>query len=132
MKTIEQYKNELELNQHQVALLMHLEEVEGETITQELAEEVEAWDESEYYDHGQYELRVLTDEEADDAWEESLDNYIEECIYPEMPDHLQNYFDETKWKQDAKYDGRGHSLSSYDGCEFEQQVDGEWFMVYRV
>src|SRR6185312_11257160 len=28
--------------------------------------------------------RVLTDEEADEAWEESLDSYIEECITPEL------------------------------------------------
>jgi hypothetical protein len=27
---------------------------------------------------------VLTDDEADEKWEESLDNYIEECIQPEI------------------------------------------------
>ena len=28
-------------------------------------------------------------------------------------------------------DGRGHFLSSYDGNEYEQQVDGEYFYIYK-
>lgn len=71
---------------------------------------------------------VLTDDEADEAWEESLDSYLEECIYPELPDYLVNYFDEEAWKRDARYDGRGHSLNHYDGSEEEQ--DG--YLIYRT
>lgn len=62
---------------------------------------------------------VLDDSEADDAWDESLDSYLEECIYPELPSNMAQYFDSEKWKRDARYDGRGHSLSSYDGDEIE-------------
>ena len=40
--------------------------------------------------------------------------------------------DEEKWKNDARHDGRGHCLSSYDGHEHEVKVDGEWFYIYRV
>ena len=47
--------------------------------------------------------------------DEHLDSYIEECL--EIPEHLRFYFDEEKWKDDARMDGRGHSLSSYDGHE---------------
>jgi len=87
----------------------------------------------ERYDRGKESYRVLTDFEAEEAWEESLDSYIDECL--EIPKHLRFYFDEDKWKSDAKTDGRGHSLSSYDGEEnsVEVEIDGtEYeFYIYR-
>lgn len=75
--------------------------------------------------------RVLTDNEADDAWEASLDNYLEECVYPELPENMKRYFDDDAWKRDAKMDGRGHSLSSYDGNEYDQTVNGTTYYLYR-
>ncbi len=82
---------------------------------------------------------VLTNEEAEEKWEESLDGYIEECNTPELDKldtlgNLQYYvsFDEEKWKRDARMDGRGHSLSSYDGNENEETVNGETFYIYRI
>ena len=63
------------------------------------------------------EYAIGTDDEADYAWDQALDSYIDECIEPELPDSFMSYFDEEKWKRDARIDGRGHSLSSYDGCE---------------
>lgn len=80
---------------------------------------------------------VLTDEEADEKWEESLDNYIEECIQPEIDKidvgNLSYYikFDEELWKRDARMDGRGHSLSIYDGNENEETVNGVTYYIYR-
>ena len=76
------------------------------------------------------EYAVGTDSEADDAWDKSLDSYLEECIYPELKGTVaENYFDYEKWKRDAKFDGRGHSLSSYDGEEIEL---GGNFYAYRT
>jgi|688.fasta_scaffold382403_2 hypothetical protein len=83
---------------------------------------------------------ILTDEEADEKWEESLDNYIEECITPEIDKlsegagNLSYYitFDEESWKRDARMDGRGHSLSSYDGHENEETIEGTTFYIYRT
>ena len=83
---------------------------------------------------------VLTDAEADVKWEESLDSYIEECITPEIDKlsegagNLSYYitFDEETWKRDARMDGRGHSLSSYDGHENEETIEGETFYIYRT
>jgi hypothetical protein len=83
------------------------------------------------FEYGSEEYLVCTDDEADELWEESLDNYLEECIYPELQGNLKNYFDDEKWKQDAKFDGRGHSLSGYDGRENYEDVDGETFYIYR-
>lgn len=76
------------------------------------------------------EYAVGTDSEADDAWNQSLDSYLEECIYPELKGTVaENYFDDEKWKRDAKFDGRGHSLSSYDGEEIELGGD---FYAFRT
>jgi hypothetical protein len=69
------------------------------------------------------EYTVYTDDEADKAWDEELDNYVEECLMPEIKDEtLKRYFDFDRWKEDAQNDGRGHSLSRYDGCENEQII----------
>jgi len=43
-----------------------------------------------------------------------------------------NYFDEDAWKYDAKMDGRGHSLASYDGNENEETVNDETYYIYRI
>jgi len=72
-----------------------------------------------------------TDEEMDDAWDEDLDNYLEECVYPDLPDTLRNYFDDEAWKSDARMDGRGHSLNRYDGSEESVEIDGVWYFAYR-
>lgn len=90
--------------------------------------EVEEYDEDDYNN----DYLVLTDDEADEKWEESLDSYLEECIYPELQGNLSNYFDDDKWKRDARYDGRGHSLSLYDGNENEENVNGTTYFIYRI
>ena len=77
------------------------------------------------------EYEVLTDEEADDRWEEELNNYIDECVYPEIPEYLRNYFNEERWKDDARIDGRGHAISRYDGEENYEEVNGTTYYIYR-
>lgn len=78
---------------------------------------------------GNKEWRVLTDSEADTAWDESLDSYIDDCM--EIPEQVKPYFDREKFKDDAKHDGRGHSLNSYDGEEIEVQTDNGTYYLYR-
>lgn len=87
-----------------------------------------------YRDSDAYNLDylVLTDDEADEAWEENLNSYLEECVYPEIAPPLRGYFDDEKWKRDAKYDGRGHSLSTYDGTEIEFNNEHETIYLYRT
>lgn len=74
---------------------------------------------------------VLTDEEADKQWDEYLDNYIDECILPELPENFRFYFDSDSWKNDAKIDGRG-ILSFYDGAEYDEIVNGTNYCIYRI
>lgn len=116
--------NELNERMEAVAILLGLDEEEK----QELREG--GWNDNiiEYYNE---EYEVLTDEEADDRWEEELNNYIDECIRPELPEFLGNYFDEEAWKRDARFDGRGHSISRYDGCENEIKVNDTYYYIYR-
>ena len=102
-----------------------------------LGVEVEELNVSPYDDnvieYGNKEYLVVTDDEADEYWEQHLDNYLDEIIYPELPEHLRNYFDDEAWKSDARYDGRAHSLARYDGNEAEitvysgDTIDGEKF-----
>jgi hypothetical protein len=84
------------------------------------------------YNYYNQEYMVLTDSEADDAEDEALNNYLEECVYPELPDHLSCYFDDEAWKRDARMDGRGHLLATYDGNEYEETVEGTTYYIYRV
>ena len=65
------------------------------------------------------EFAVGTEYEAEDAWEEALDSYLDEVVLPDLEGTLANYFDRDAWKRDAKFDGRGHALSCYDGNEVE-------------
>jgi len=74
------------------------------------------------------EYAIGTDEECDDAWGENLEDYIDECILPELNERYHLYFNREKWKSDARYDGRGHALSGYDG--YENEVDGLYY--YRI
>lgn len=81
-----------------------------------------------YASDGEY--LVVTDEEADRLWDEELDQYIDDCM--EIPERLRNYFDVSRWKADARIDGRGHALSSYDGSEHMVEIDGEQFFIFRT
>ena len=80
-------------------------------------------------------LLVLDDDEADAREDEELDSYIDECL--EIPENLRFYFDDEKWKRDARLDGRGHIISRYDGCENEYCIEFDddskvWIFIYRM
>jgi len=83
---------------------------------------------SETRDDGEY--LVVTDDEADELWDQSLDSYIDDCL--EIPETMAAYFDREAWKKDARMDGRGHSLSGYDGEECEETVDDVTYYIYRT
>ena len=82
------------------------------------------------YSYYREEYLVLTDEEADEEEDRQLDNYIDECL--DIPEHIKPYFDEEKWKDDARMDGRGHIISTYDGCEHNEDVNGTTYYIYRI
>jgi hypothetical protein len=78
---------------------------------------------------GGEEYRVLDESDKETAWGDSLENYLDECVEGSNGP----YFDRDKWKRDARIDGAGQALSSYDGEENEFRTDGdEWWFLYRV
>lgn len=81
---------------------------------------------------GNKEWIIVTDQEGDELWDEHLDNYIDDCVMSEIPKYYQNYFDSEKFKQDCKFNGRGHSLAGYDGYENTQNVNGTTYYIYRT
>lgn len=76
---------------------------------------------------------VMTDKEADDAYERALENYVEDVIMPEIPEAYQMYFDDRRWKDDAYVNGsRGEELNRYDGVEHMETVDGVDYYIYQT
>jgi len=72
------------------------------------------------------EFLVLDDEDA----EAEHDRYLEQLLDDPgcVPGADGPYFDRERWMRDAKMDGRGASLASYDGDELEC---GDYF-AYRI
>lgn len=104
---------------------------QGLTIIETLEEiEVSSHDNCLLEYAGNYYL-VGGDEAMDEAWDESLENYIDECILPELPEIYQKYFDNEAFKKDCWSDGRAHSLNRYDGGEAEEEVEGITIYIYR-
>lgn len=122
------YDDKTEEEKKVIALAMHLCDGLYDDLTEEEKQE-KIEEAQEAIEDGDYE--VMTDIEADDRWEEELDGYLQECIYPDLPENMRYYFDDEKWKQNARYDGRGHSISRYDGEEHEQRVGSDVFYIYR-
>lgn len=80
---------------------------------------------------GSKEWLVVTDDEADELWDQDLENYLDECVLHEMPEMAQRYFDREAWKRDARIDGRAHSLNRYDGNEEWEEINGTTYYIYR-
>lgn len=94
-----------------VALALHLETITPDILArypeQTTEEEEETFTESlddakDLIDDGDY--LSLDDEEADSLLDERLEEYIDDIILPELPEHLQAYFGSASWKRDARID----------------------------
>jgi hypothetical protein len=74
------------------------------------------------------EYRVLTDDEADSA----MEDYVDEDMWKQAVEADQTTDSFEDWRDDViNMDGRG-SLASYDGEEREIEIDGETYYIYRV
>lgn len=115
------------------ALAKFLEDA-GELIgPEDLEDIVESRYDKRVFEFGGAEYLVLSDREADEAFSDYLDNYINDVVLDEIPEGYRAYFDWEKFKRDVELsDGRGPTLSSYDGEENEVNVGGEWYFIYRV
>jgi len=78
------------------------------------------------------EYLVLTEDEKEEVWDERLESYLDDgCVAgADGP-----YFDREKWKRDARFDGAGHCIASYDGAEEEVdtgKAGAGWYYIYRI
>lgn len=110
-------------NERIIALTQHLD-CEANELTEDYNDQIINLGDAQYL--------VVTDDEANDLWEEDLNNYIDDCIVPELPEQYQSYFDYEAWKRDARMDGRAHSLARWDGKEHEVEINGTTYYIYRV
>jgi hypothetical protein len=90
----------------------------------------------DFYDACVYEVEgmdvlVVTEFQREVQWNESLENYIDECVLPEMHRVAQRWFDAEAWKRDARFDGAGISLAHYDHEEHEYKFGDHWIYIYR-
>ena len=85
------------------------------------------WDQAESEMDSNY--KVLTDDEATKAFEDSVKSSVDDTI-AELPDHLQRYFDREEYIYD-NFDDRGAQLSTYDGREHEVSINGTTYYIYK-
>lgn len=70
--------------------------------------------------------------EMDVEWEKDLENVLDDCILPEAKlGQYERYFDREQWIEDAKQDGRGHSLNRWDGSEEEAKINETYYYAYQ-
>ena len=112
-------------------------------------EEAEDWEEEEILNRiTELEERKEEISEDDDNWEyteEAKQRYVEERMDEVkndpmdalrnwgMEDRVADFIDEDAFIEDVvSTDGRGHTLSSYDGNENEITFNDEWYYIYRT
>ena len=136
-----------ELSREGEALIDAIDEDLGD-LYEEL-EEAEDWEEEEIQDRiTELEERKEEISEDEDNWEytqEAKDRYVERRMDEVkddpmdalrnwgMEDRVADFMDEDSFIEDViSTDGRGHTLSSYDGEEGEVSFNDEWYYVYRT
>ena len=73
---------------------------------------------------------VVDDSEADERAIAAAEDYVQECVLSDLHVDIAMYYNKEQHALDIlDADGRGHVLSSYDGEEHEQAVDGvTWYL----
>lgn len=85
------------------------------------------------FEYGDAVWVVLSSFEYDWAAEQCLDQYIDDIVLPELPEHYRQYFDRARFARDAECSGDlGSLLDGYGDGIHEQLLDGEWFYIVRV
>jgi len=107
--------NELDEDQQKIVALMEVADLDWNEADM-------AIDEYDYY--------VYTEEQADEAFEEAIDNYIDDCVLSEIPPQYRNYFDRDVFMKDCLMDGRG-ILASYDNEEKYTTILDTKYYIYR-
>lgn len=114
-----------------IALMKHLD-ITPEEAYYDIAEAKYG---NNYYTYGNKEYQVLTDSEADDEERGYVEQLIEDCYLSDLTRNNKNhpvlqFIDMDAWL-DSWCGNRGENLSSWDGCEHDEEVNGTTYYIYR-
>ena len=131
-------KDEIEKINEEIGRLQEdLEELDSDVeieVTQDRIDELEERKEDIKIDDDNYEY-------TEDAKDEYVERRMDEVRYDPvgflrdfgMEESVKDFIDEDEFIDGVvEQDGRGHTLSSYDGVENEVSFDDEWYYIYRT
>ena len=131
-------KDEIEKINEEIGRLQEdLEELDSDVeieVTQDRIDELEERKEDIKMDDDNYEY-------TQDAKDEYVERRMDEVRYDPvgflrdfgMEESIKDFIDEDAFIDGVvESDGRGHTLSSYDGVENEVSFDDEWYYIYRT
>lgn len=77
--------------------------------------------------------RIMSEPDYQVYSNELINDYIDECVLPEIPDYLQSYFDTEKFIRDIDYAGdRDGLVAIYDGAVHEAKINDEYYKLWRI
>lgn len=77
--------------------------------------------------------KIYDNEDADEAYTDAIDDFIDDVILFQMGDKLQRFFCRDLYMSEFKRDScRANMLASYDGKELEQEVMGTNYYIFKV
>ena len=131
-------KDEIEKINEEIGRLQEdLEELDSDVeieVTQDRIDELEERKEDIEMDDDNYEY---TEEAKDEYVERRMDEVRNDPVGFlrdfGMEESIKDFIDEDEFIEGViEADGRGHTLSSYDGVENEVSFDDEWYYIYRT
>ena len=131
-------KDEIEKINEEIGRLQEdLEELDSDVeieVTQDRIDELEERKEDIKMDDDNYEY---TEEAKDEYVERRMDEVRDDPVGFlrdfGMEESIKDFIDEDEFIEGViESDGRGHTLSSYDGVENEVSFDDEWYYIYRT
>ena len=131
-------KDEIEKINEEIGRLQEdLEELDSDVeieVTQDRIDELEERKEDIKMDDDNYEY---TEEAKDEYVERRMDEVRNDPVGFlrdfGMEESIKDFIDEDEFIEGViEADGRGHTLSSYDGVENEVSFDDEWYYIYRT
>jgi len=131
-------KDEIEKINEEIGRLQEdLEELDSDVeieVTQDRIDELEERKEDIEMDDDNYEY---TEEAKDEYVERRMDEVRNDPVGFlrdfGMEESIKDFIDEDEFIEGViESDGRGHTLSSYDGVENEVSFDDEWYYIYRT
>lgn len=87
-----------------------------------------------FFKVGRNEYAVAEGEkEREEAFEKAVESYIEDVIFPDLPEIGQRYFNIKSFVHDAELNGeQGGFLAPYDSEENEIKYRRKWYFIYRI